>query len=48
MRGRELVKQFGLTGKGAQKILNHFETRGALESSKLADFDRLRDDKKTG
>lgn len=46
MRGRELVKQFGLTGKGAQKILNHFETRGALESSKLADFDRLRDDKK--
>ena len=46
MRGRELIKMFGLTGVGAQKINAHFTTRGAAVSSDLADLDKLVSDKK--
>ena len=46
MRGRELIKLFGLTGVGAQKINAHFTTRGAAVSNDLADLDKLVYDKK--
>ena len=46
MRGRELIKLFGLTGVGAQKINAHFTTRGAAVSNDLADLDKLVSDRK--
>ena len=44
MRARELIRMFGITGKSATKLLNHFETKGAIKSSELADYDRLKKD----
>ena len=46
MRSRELIKQFGLTGGGATKLLKHFSLKGALKSSELADEDKLISDEK--
>ena len=44
MRARELVRQFGLTGQGASRVIAYFDGKAGEESTKLADYDRLLED----
>jgi len=40
-KAREIIAQFGLVGEGAQKVINHFESKGSGEAAAQGEIEEL-------
>ena len=38
-KAREIIRQFGLTGEGAEKVINHFESKGSSAAAEQAEVE---------